>query len=116
MFLLFCLLIYLNRVGVDALHTCVVKSLIQNRFNDILRWFSVSTVIVAGQRPGGNCDISHHENDQNPGDDFSGFDGDFFDPLRKQRITDLQPDDGGNSPEETVQQVDSAAELNGMLL
>ena len=41
------------------------------------------------------------------------FIGIFFNPARNDRIEFFEPDDGGYSPEETVQEVDTASEVEG---
>ena len=43
----------------------------------------------------------------------SEFHRDFFNPARNDRIEFFEPDDGGDSPEEAVQEVDAAAEVEG---
>ena len=100
-------------VWVDAGHSAVWKTFVDKLFYGVYCWLVVGTLVVAGEGQGGDDDISDHEDDQYPSDDGSLFHGDFFDPLRKQRIQFFQPDYGGDSPEEAVQEVDATAEVEG---
>ena len=73
----------------------------------------MGTLVVAGEGQGGDEDVGEHEDDQYPGDDGTLFQGDFFDPFGEQRVEFFQPYDGGDSPEEAVQEVDAASEVEG---
>lgn len=73
----------------------------------------VGAFVVSGESKGRYEHVGHHEHDQDPSDDFSEFHRDFFNPARNDRIEFFEPDDGGYSPEETVQEVDTASEVEG---
>ena len=73
----------------------------------------MGSLVVAGEGQSGDDDVGDHEYDQDPGDDGSLFHGDFFDLAGDQGIEFFQPYDSGDSPEEAVQEVDAASEVEG---
>ena len=100
-------------VRIDFFHPAVRKTFINELLYGVCCWLVVGTLVVAGEGQGGDEDVGEHEDDQYPGDDGALFQGDFFDPFGEQGVEFFQPYDGGDSPEEAVQEVDAAAEVEG---
>ena len=100
-------------VRIYFFHPAVRKTFINELLYGVCCWLVVGTLVVAGEGQGGDEDVGEHEDDQYPGDDVALFQGDFFDPFGEQGVEFFQPYDGGDSPEEAVQEVDAAAEVEG---
>ena len=100
-------------VWVDAGHSAVGKTFVDELFYGVRCRFIVGSLVVAGEGQGGDDDVGDHEYDQNPGDDGSLFHGDFFDLAGDQGIEFFQPYDSGDSPEKAVQEVDASSEVEG---
>ncbi len=100
-------------VGVDFFHSGVGKTGVDELFYGVCCRFIVGSLVVAGEGQSGDDDVGDHEYDQNPGDDGSLFHRDFFDLTGDQGVEFFQPYDSGDSPEEAVQEVDTASEVEG---
>ena len=102
-------------LGVDLLHPGVVKVLVQIFLDLVPGRLSFDAGGVAGQGGRTHHHVHAHEHHQAPGNDRAQADGQFLDPGGQRGIEDLEPGHRRKAPEEAVQQVDAAAQVEGDL-
>lgn len=71
----------------------------------------MSTGVAARKNQRGDLNVHAHEGNKTPDDYLARPHRNPLDPAGEERIELLQPDNCRNAPEEAVQQVDSAAEI-----
>ena len=108
-------LIYLFCIGINPLHAAVIVVGVQPGLYRIILVSVFGSFIVTHQCHTGHHNIAAHKNNQYPGHDCSGFLRNFLNPFGDKGINSPEPDYRGDSPEETIQQIDSSPNIKGNL-
>ena len=68
---------------------------------------------IAAEGQGGDGHVQHHKDHQQPGEDFSRLHGQPLNQVGQPGVEHLDPHHRGDAPEEAVEQVDPAAQVEG---
>ena len=77
----------------------------------MIRPFACSAMIVSYKSRRRHQHIDGHENDQAPSQDMSCDSWNLFDPARHTWIQYFDPHYGRDTPEKTIEQIDSSAQI-----
>ena len=100
-------------VGIELSHCCVVKVGVDDMLPAGGGGRPAVPGAVAHERRGGDQDVGGHKDHQDPGGDVAGYLRDFLDPPCKVGVQPLDPYNSSNAPEEAVQKIDAASQVEG---
>ena len=93
-----------DRIRIDPLHPGIVVVFVEPFFQCIFCRHAFSPCVVPDQCHAGHHNVAAHKDDQCPGDDFSRFHRNLFDPVGQTRIQKFEPDHRSDAPEKAIQQ------------